>query len=345
MYHAFSAADPVLSPWSPSPFSVKGVDFQSLGQAIAFFKAEYFGATRAANEILQAVDARACVAISSRVGQNDDPGWTDAMRKALWHCAKERALQSPQQAAALIMTQGKPLAFCAANERRLSAGVLLDDEALSRSEELPGANWMGKALTHIRDTLLSPLLPLTDESVGRASTNRERAILLGLTLYYMEKAAGIWGRRFKIGEIGIGLRGRAAGMAYLESFNIVYNERLFLENPEHFINGTVPHEVAHIVATQLYGPRIPGHGAEWKSVMKALGHAPQRCHDLSIINTGADVGKRMIATCGNHLFLLSPKRSASSCRCKKCNRKLRALWPEQEVRDAIERLRKQGRPL
>lgn len=246
---------------------------------------------------------------------------------------------------AVKVVLAKPLAFCAANERRLSAGVLVGDEALSRSEELPGANWMGKALTHIRDTLLSPLLPLTDESVGRASTNRERAILLGLSLYYLEKAAGIWGRRFKIGEIGIGLRGRSAGRAYLESFNIVYNERLFLENPEHFINGTVPHEVAHIVATQLYGPRIPGHGAEWKSVMKALGHVPQRCHDLSVINTGADVGKRMIATCGNHLFLLSPKRSASSRRCKKCQRTLRALWPEQEVRDAIERLRKQGRPL
>lgn len=341
MYYAIAASDPVLSPWVTAPFVLKGVSFHSLGQAVEYFRAEYFGDSNAAQEILRTRNPKDCGAIGAHVGVKDDTGWIDMLRKILWHCTKERTLQNCQQVAALLFTGTLPIAFCAKGDLGWGAGVGVGDSALARSEELPGANWLGKALTHVRDTLLEPLTPLADECALRDASNRERAVLLGLTLYYLEKATGIWGRQFEIGDVALGLRGKAAGMALYPSFDIKYNERLFLENSQEFVNDVVPHEVAHIIVYQLYGPKTPGHGKEWKSVMKALGKIPSTYHQFSTINTGIHAGKRIVASCGHRIYLLSPTLARETRHCNECRRPLRNLWPEMELRKAIEDQRKQ----
>ena len=341
MNYEVSAANPLLSPWIQIPFVAKEIEFCSLGQAITYFKAVYFGDTSAAGEILHASSAKVCKAISSRIGRDNDDGWIDVQRKVLWHCTKERTLQNPQQVAALVLTQGRPIAYCVADELRWGTGTLSAESPLPQAGRWPGENWFGKALTHFRDSFLQPLFPLTDGNAERSATNRERAVLLGLTLYYLEKAAGIWGRKFDVGNIAVGLRGRAAGQACYTSLDIKYNERLFLENSQKFVDDTVPHEVAHIIVFQLFGPNVAGHGKEWKDVMQALGKAPNRYHSFSTVNTGIHAGKRFVASCGHRIFLLSPSQAKSDRYCKDCKRSLRVLWPEQELRAAIDDLREQ----
>lgn len=71
--------------------------------------------------------------------------------------------------------------------------------------------------------------------------------------------------------------GTTAGRAWLTQWRIQLNEQLCKENVEDFIQTTIPHEVAHLVAYKVFGD--DGHGNGWKSVMRALSLDPERCHD------------------------------------------------------------------
>ena len=83
-------------------------------------------------------------------------------------------------------------------------------------------------------------------------------------------------------EIRFDLRGQAAGKVtfHRNSSPIIhYNIALLIENKESFLNQTLPHEVAHIVARTLFGTGIKPHGPEWQSVMNLFGAKASRCHD------------------------------------------------------------------
>ena len=81
--------------------------------------------------------------------------------------------------------------------------------------------------------------------------------------------------------------GTTAGRAWLNQWRIQLNEQLCKENVEDFISETIPHEVAHLVAYKVFGD--DGHGDGWRSVMRALGLDPTRCHDY---DTARVEGKR-----------------------------------------------------
>jgi SprT protein len=81
------------------------------------------------------------------------------------------------------------------------------------------------------------------------------------------------------------LRGRSAGQARLATRGpalIRYNPALLRANPEDFLDSTVPHEVAHLVAFARHGARIRPHGAEWEAIMRHFGVEPKRCHAYDV---------------------------------------------------------------
>jgi len=75
------------------------------------------------------------------------------------------------------------------------------------------------------------------------------------------------------------LGGRCAGRAYYRPNEIGLNWKLFCDNTPDFISDTIPHECAHLIAYQIYGGGISGHGYHWKHVMLSLGLEPIRCHN------------------------------------------------------------------
>jgi SprT protein len=86
-------------------------------------------------------------------------------------------------------------------------------------------------------------------------------------------------------SIRFDLRGRAAGQARVGHRTrtvIRYNPVLLRDNPDDFLDSTVPHEVAHVVAFARHGAGIRPHGPEWIAIMQHLGAAPRRCHDYDI---------------------------------------------------------------
>lgn len=129
----------------------------------------------------------------------------------------------------------------------------------------------------------------------------ETAVLDALMM--LEKA---YNRVFVVPEIRYDLVGRSAGQAVWDPYGKVkhfirINPVLLNENGEDMVNQTVPHEVAHVVVTQLYeekGHRVQGHGYEWQSVMRQLGLKPDRCHSYDVTSIRAiRGGKEYHFTC------------------------------------------------
>ena len=68
-----------------------------------------------------------------------------------------------------------------------------------------------------------------------------------------------------------------AGRCFLDKRLIDLSTDLFTENVQEFELTIIPHEVAHMVAFDVF--KDEGHGAGWKKVMRALDLEPARCHD------------------------------------------------------------------
>jgi len=96
-------------------------------------------------------------------------------------------------------------------------------------------------------------------------------------------AEQFFNRRFKRPEVSLKLRGQKAGVAHLQQNLLRFNEQLYRENTEHFLRQTVAHEVAHLIAHQMFGSRIQPHGEEWQLIMRGVYElAPDRCHTYPI---------------------------------------------------------------
>ena len=98
-----------------------------------------------------------------------------------------------------------------------------------------------------------------------------------------QQAEAFFKQRFARPEISFKLRGQKAGVAHLTENKLRFNLQLYLANQEDFLRQTVPHEVAHMVAHQLFGPRIQPHGEEWQLIMRGVYELPpHRCHSYEV---------------------------------------------------------------
>ncbi|WP_440778520.1 SprT family zinc-dependent metalloprotease [Pseudomonas syringae] len=90
-------------------------------------------------------------------------------------------------------------------------------------------------------------------------------------------------RTFKRPVVSFQLRGQKAGVAHLHENLLRFNPQLYQENAEDFLRQTVPHEVAHMVAHQLFGGGIQPHGEEWQLIMRGVYELPpNRCHTYAV---------------------------------------------------------------
>jgi SprT protein len=84
-------------------------------------------------------------------------------------------------------------------------------------------------------------------------------------------------------EVSFKLRGQKAGVAHLTENKLRFNPQLYRENRDDFLKQTVPHEVAHLIAHQLFGLKIQPHGEEWQLIMRGVYELPpNRCHSYDV---------------------------------------------------------------
>jgi SprT protein len=129
-------------------------------------------------------------------------------------------------------------------------------------------------------------------------------------------------------EILFNLRGKTAGQARFPRERnshpqIRYNLQLLADNGEQFLQRTVPHESAHVIAYQVYGTGIRPHGDEWRRIMALFGADASRCHSFETRHTTARRVKRYAYHCACQNHALSSIRhnralSGQTYLCRAC---------------------------
>ena len=88
-------------------------------------------------------------------------------------------------------------------------------------------------------------------------------------------------------NITMSLSGTSAGCASTKNgiYSLRFNPNAYYADQNHFMNNTIPHEVAHLIVYELIRQgrsRDRGHGRDFKRVCRALGGSGERCHTLSL---------------------------------------------------------------
>lgn len=127
------------------------------------------------------------------------------------------------------------------------------------------------------------------KTVGAGSPSTQRGLssfmleqqAVNATMAYLARAESHFARRMPLPEIRFDLRGKAAGSFSVTADGallIRYNRSMLQRYAGSFLERTVPHEVAHLVAYRVFGRRIRPHGRQWREVMHLFGAEASRCH-------------------------------------------------------------------
>lgn len=123
-------------------------------------------------------------------------------------------------------------------------------------------------------------------------------------------------------------RGKAAGTAHLQTWEIRLNPLLLVDNRQSFLHEVIPHELAHLLVFALHGRCAP-HGREWKRMMQQVFELPGRVtHQLDISKVeGPQFSYR--CACRDHSLSLrrhnALQRGKSRYLCRHCGVPLQAV--------------------
>ena len=137
------------------------------------------------------------------------------------------------------------------------------------------------------------------------------------------------GKSFPLPTIKFNQRGKIAGSARLQGWEVRFNPVLLAENPEAFLTEVVPHEVAHLLAFRLFG-RVRPHGAEWQTMMTQVFAIPARTtHSFDIQSVRGQTFPYSCACCEHQLTIRRHNkvlRQQAVYHCTKCRQ---PLTPQQ----------------
>lgn len=108
--------------------------------------------------------------------------------------------------------------------------------------------------------------------------------------------------KFKFPEIRYDIKSHVGGMAFYQLDLIRLNLILLVENEDHYVSTTVPHEAAHLIAYQIWTKdkspnrkKLMPHGALWKEVMGVLGVPPNVKHTYDCASIEKFVSRKVRA--------------------------------------------------
>ena len=178
------------------------------------------------------------------------------------------------------------------------------------------------------------LMPLSDRghtmSINPIDQLQRQQVVVA-TRETLQRAEELFGHEFQLPLISFDLTGRTAGMYRVRQRRqeIRYNPYIFGKYFSDNLANTVPHEVAHYLADELFGARnIRPHGMEWQAIMCKLGVKPAvTCqYDLSGIPQRRQ--RRFDYSCGCTTHAISTVRhnrvqgGKGSYLCRQCRQPL-----------------------
>ncbi len=134
------------------------------------------------------------------------------------------------------------------------------------------------------------------------------------------------GRNEPLPRLRFDLRGRCAGQARYQDWVIRLNPVLMQGHGDRFIEETVPHELAHLMAFRCHGAQIRPHGREWRAMLEWLQRPVRVSHDYEV--SPSRRLKRYVYRCDCRLHELSSIRhrraeQGTPYQCRMCGCRLR----------------------
>ena len=142
------------------------------------------------------------------------------------------------------------------------------------------------------------------------------------------RAAGIWQPHWPQPLLSFTQRGKAAGTAHLQRWEIRLNPVLLADHPELFLHEVIAHELAHLLVFARHG-RVAPHGKPWQAMMRQVfALEPRVTHRL---DTSKLQGPQFAYRCACREHLLSVRRHHKVLRgqsrylCRHCGSPLTAV--------------------
>lgn len=160
---------------------------------------------------------------------------------------------------------------------------------------------------------------------------KQQQRVLETTSSYIQRASSLFDIACVKIPVSFDLRGRSAGMYQVRGKvkRIRYNPWIFSLHYEANLRETVPHEVAHYVADQLFGlSNIQPHGKEWRAIMRTLGVEPRATADFDLTGVPVRRQRRHRYRCSCREYQLTTSRHNKICRqqavyhCRLCGAEL-----------------------
>ena len=142
-----------FSQWSHARFEMDGVAFCTAEQAMMYFKAELFGDTGVAGEILAAEEPGAQKALGRKVRGFDEAVWERHKREIVYRVNLAKFSQNKGLRRKLFQTGARQLVEASPVDVIWGIGLDAETARVTDPSDWPGQNLLGRILTRVRDEL------------------------------------------------------------------------------------------------------------------------------------------------------------------------------------------------
>lgn len=143
----------VFSNWAPSRFVIDGVEFKNAEMYMMYKKALMFHDYDAAKKVMETSNPKEQKAIGRQVKNFNDNVWVKYCRDIVYDANVAKFTQNKNMFEELMATGDKEFCEASPYDRRWGVGMSADNPFIQDKANWDGLNWLGEALTKVRNDL------------------------------------------------------------------------------------------------------------------------------------------------------------------------------------------------